>query len=96
MPLGGGGGGLFKTFTFLFLFWRLALAVYAQFPGWVQQDGKWVRANFPTISYNKVGSSQNTFEANKEALDRYRLGWAQGDVDIILSVLGNETFTFTW
>ena len=77
----------------------LCLAVSAQFPGWIQQNGKWIRVNFPTISYAESpssSSSENTFEANKEALDLYRLGWAQGDVEIILSVLGNETFTFTW
>ena len=33
---------------------------------------------------------------NTQALDRYRLGWATGDTQIIMNVVNNATFTFTW
>merc|ERR1711894_182144 len=33
---------------------------------------------------------------DKQALDLYRLGWATGDVEIILSSINKSTFTFTW
>ena len=32
---------------------------------------------------------------NEAALDRYRLGWAAGDTDIIIGVV-TDTFNFTW
>ena len=33
---------------------------------------------------------------NRQAMDRYRLGWATGDTQIIMNVVNNATFTFTW
>ena len=33
---------------------------------------------------------------NTQALDRYRLGWATGDIQIIMSVVNNSTYAFTW
>ena len=35
-------------------------------------------------------------EANQEALDQYRLGWASGNTTIILGVTNKPTFNFYW
>ena len=40
--------------------------------------------------------TRNSAAANNRALDLYRLGWATGDVQIILSSVNNSTFSFTW
>ena len=62
-------------------------------PGWTvwnshSRRGQGLRQANPRTS--------NSAEANNEALDLYRLGWATGDVEIILSSVNNSTFTFTW
>ena len=57
--------------------------------GWFQfEDGVWTRVNDP--------DSKTVTTSDKQALDLYRLGWATGDVEIILSSINKSTFTFTW
>merc|ERR1711913_213257 len=57
--------------------------------GWFQfEDGVWTRVNDP--------DSKTVTTSDKQALDLYRLGWATGDVEIILSSINKTTFTFTW
>ena len=34
--------------------------------------------------------------SDSEALTKYRLGWATGDTEIIMSVVNNASYTFTW
>merc|ERR1712016_308922 len=48
----------------------------------------WTRVNDP--------DSKTVTTSDKQALDLYRLGWATGDVEIILSSINKSTFTFTW
>jgi len=33
---------------------------------------------------------------NEKALDTYREGWANGNTDLILSIVNKDTFNFTW
>ena len=50
-----------------------------------------------TMSSAKGLNSRINFPlTNKQALDRYRLGWASGDIQIIMDVVNNSSFTFTW
>merc|ERR1711936_1024605 len=34
--------------------------------------------------------------SDRRALTKYRLGWATGDTEIIMSVVNNASYTFTW
>ena len=47
------------------------------------------------ISSGPIQFPTEVSNSNEEALDAYRLGFAVGDIDIIIGVVG-DSFTFTW